>query len=251
MEYCYQETQKTIRFLIMRSFYVEVAENVLTDNDFMFDSSKRAIRASRHIIGQVLVDSSVKGLSQQQQPKAMPPRPKLRKPKLKEKGIETASSSCTQDIHWLFISVSAKTCLQCQSLTSAMCDDFDTMPMTITRGFSSWFDVHVKHKLKEVIEMTELQGSASYYSAHWRHIRWITGTSLAKHMEMREDTAGICERQNIFGNTAGKEVYALVLAEFSEWKIKSIQRLGFTHRHYLTVKDSINNSKLQATPDKM
>ncbi|CAC5408854.1 unnamed protein product [Mytilus coruscus] len=51
------------------------------------------------------------------------------------------------------------------------------------------FDVHVKHKLKEVIEMTELQGNA--------------------------------------------------------------RRLGFTHRHYLTVKDSINNSKLQATLDKM
>ncbi|CAC5395942.1 unnamed protein product [Mytilus coruscus] len=90
-----------------------------------------------------------------------------------------------------------KTCLQCQSLTSAICDDFGTMPMTITRGFSSvkgqnlatLFDVHVKHKLKEVIEMTELQGSA--------------------------------------------------------------RRLGFTHRHYLTVKDSINNSRLQATLDKM
>ncbi|CAG2193814.1 unnamed protein product [Mytilus edulis] len=95
----------------------------------------------------------------QQQPNALPTRPKLRKPKLKEKGIETASSSCSQDIHWLFISVSAK------------------------------FDVHVKHKLKEVIEMTELQGSA--------------------------------------------------------------RRLGFTHRHYLTVKDSINNSKLQETLDKM
>ncbi|CAC5410194.1 unnamed protein product [Mytilus coruscus] len=118
-------------------FTLKFSEHVLTDNDFMFDSSKRAIRASRHIIGQVLVDNS-------------------------------ASSSCTQDIHWLFISVSAKTCLQCQSLTSAICDDFGTMPMTITRGFSSvkgqnlatLFDVHVKHKLKEVIEMTELQGSA-------------------------------------------------------------------------------------------
>ncbi|CAC5371809.1 unnamed protein product [Mytilus coruscus] len=147
-------------------FTLKFAEHVLTDNDFMFDSSKRAIRASRHIIGQILCDNSVKGLSKQQQPKAMPPRPKLRKPKL-------------------------KTCLQCQSLTSAMCDDFDTMPMTITRGFSSvkgqnlatLFDVHVKHKLKEVIEMTELQGNA---------------------------------RQ-------AKELYALVLAEFSEWKIKSIQ----------------------------
>ncbi|CAC5392155.1 unnamed protein product [Mytilus coruscus] len=64
-------------------FTLKFAEHVLTDNDFMFDTSKRAIRASRYIIGQVLVDNSVKGLSQQQQPKAMPPRPKLRKPKLK------------------------------------------------------------------------------------------------------------------------------------------------------------------------
>ncbi|CAC5358508.1 unnamed protein product [Mytilus coruscus] len=176
-------------------FTLKFSEHVLTDNDFMFDSSKRAIRASTHIIGQVLVDNSV--------------------------------GYCLINTDIIY----HRTCLQCQSLTSAMCDDFGTMPMTITRGFSSvkgqnlatLFDVHVKHKQKEVIEMTELQGSASYYSAQWRHIRWITDISLAKHMEMRKGTAGICERQNIFGNTAGKELYALVLAEFSEWKIKSIQ----------------------------
>ncbi|CAC5424630.1 unnamed protein product [Mytilus coruscus] len=84
-------------------------------------------------------------------------------------------------------------------------DNFDFMPAAeihsgengvcleniedIEQDDSDEFDVHVKHKLKEVIEMTELQGSA--------------------------------------------------------------RRLGFTHRHYLTVKDSINNSKLQATLDKM
>ncbi|CAC5415254.1 unnamed protein product [Mytilus coruscus] len=63
---------------------------------------------------------------------------------------------------------STVTCLQCQSLTSAMCDDFGTMPMTIPRGFSS-----------------------------------VKGQNLA--------------------TLAGKELYALVLAKFSEWKIKSIQ----------------------------
>lgn len=45
---------------ILDLYIFQFAEHVLTDNDFMFDSSKRAIRASRHIIGQVLVDNSGK-----------------------------------------------------------------------------------------------------------------------------------------------------------------------------------------------
>ncbi|CAG2193815.1 unnamed protein product [Mytilus edulis] len=73
------------------------AEHVLTDNDFMFDSSKRAIRASRHIIGQVLVDNSATNgcankitptatqgyapRTQQQQPKALPTRTQEQQPK--------------------------------------------------------------------------------------------------------------------------------------------------------------------------
>ncbi|CAC5408995.1 unnamed protein product [Mytilus coruscus] len=75
------------------------------------------------------------------------------------------------------------------SITSIFCDLIDPLDPFPTHNYLDKFDVHVKHKLKEVIEMTELQGNA--------------------------------------------------------------RRLGFTHRHYLTVKDSINNSKLQATLDKM
>ncbi|CAC5395943.1 unnamed protein product [Mytilus coruscus] len=124
-----------------------------------------------------------------------------------------------------------KTCLQCQSLTSAICDDFGTMPMTITRGFSSvkgqnlatLFDVHVKHKLKEVIEMTELQGSASKaYGNEERH-SWDMRKTEHFGNTVNINMSNLNYWFKTFSFLIRKELYALVLAEFSEWKIKSIQ----------------------------
>ncbi|XP_052083641.1 uncharacterized protein LOC127720953 [Mytilus californianus] len=118
--------------------------------------------------------------------------------------------------NWLYDAVSAKTEIT-QRITSGMCGFLDDMPMTIQKGtasvngrnLASLFEDHVKEKLKTVLEISD--GCTSYYSPHWRHIRWVKEIALNLQMEMRKSIAGHCERQNFFGNIVTIKIIMLLI----------------------------------------
>ncbi|CAG2199233.1 unnamed protein product [Mytilus edulis] len=198
-------------------FTLKFAELVLEDdNNYKFDSSFRGIRALRHIIGQFLIENSEEENNKTTEVSSNLPQlpvvstvtdlprksPKLRKPRIARRTLLT------------------------QTITSGMCGIMDDMPMTIKKGTASvnghnlalLFENHVKEKLKSVVEISD--GGTSYYSPHWRHIRWVKNLSLALQMDMRISIAGHCNRVKIFGTNGLEELNALVLSTFGTWKPK-------------------------------
>ncbi|CAC5364762.1 unnamed protein product [Mytilus coruscus] len=244
-------------------FTLKFAELVLEDdNNYKFDSSYRGIRALRHIIGQFLIENSEEINETSEVSSNLPqlpvvstdlPRksPKLRKPRIARRVAAVGSDKMTfKSTNWLYDAVSAYTLIT-QRITSGMCGILDDMPMTIQKGTASvngnnlatLFENHVKEKLKSVVEISD--GDTSYYSPHWRHIRWVKKLSLALHMDMRISIAGHCNRDNIFGINGLKELNALVLSTFGAWKPKNKLSVGCGRGFFLTIKDAENGKLVE------